>query len=223
MGTRVCWAFFCVNPFWTLWCYVGVLPSCIFPSLVNNIHIISLASIVPFSFEHFFFSWFLWGLWSSLATDWFNHFLVYLLVFFLPLILFPFGWHQGFEHPIWICFLFLFAKHTRWKCSCKCVFKVNACRNNFWDPLSMFCPKTFLFFSITNLLTLVYFFWCDFHVSFLDCPQPPLMHCQTFLPISCGGINLISIKFILPMAYLMSWALVAPIITTKFLSILAHF
>jgi hypothetical protein len=43
------------------------------------------------------------------------------------------------------------------------------------------------------------------------------MHQQAFLPIFCGGINFISTKFIALVSYLGNWALVAPIITIKFL------
>jgi hypothetical protein len=182
---------FVLTHFWTLRCFVKVFPSCIFPSLVNNIHIINLASIVPFSFEHFFFSWFLWGLWFSLASDRFNHLLVCLLVFFLPLIWFPYRCHQCFERPISICFLFLVAKNFRWKCWCKYIFKVKACWNNFWEHLSVFCSKTFLFVlfipSFTSLLTPAYFFRCDFHASFLDCPQPPWCIVKLFSPFIVVG------------------------------------
>jgi len=43
------------------------------------------------------------------------------------------------------------------------------------------------------------------------------MHHQAFLSIFHGNIGFISTKFIVSMVYLGSWALVAPITTTRFL------
>jgi hypothetical protein len=55
----------------------------------------------------------------------------------------------------------------------------------------------------------------------LECPKAPLVHWQmVLLPIFSGGVGLISLKVIAPIACLKSWALVAPIIVSKFLPIL---
>jgi len=50
-----------------------------------------------------------------------------------------------------------------------------------------------------------------------DCPHVLLVHQQASLPIFQGGINFIFTKFIALVAYLGNWALVAPIIITRFL------
>jgi len=51
----------------------------------------------------------------------------------------------------------------------------------------------------------------------LDYFKAPLVCQQVALPISSGGVALISSKVIDPTAYLRSWALVTPIIASKFL------
>jgi hypothetical protein len=42
--------------------------SYILPSLANDTHILGLAHVVPFAFNHFGFSWLLWG-WSFNFTS----------------------------------------------------------------------------------------------------------------------------------------------------------
>ncbi len=51
----------------------------------------------------------------------------------------------------------------------------------------------------------------------LECFEAPLVCQHVALPISNGGVVLISLKVIAPITYLRSWALVAPIICSKFL------
>jgi hypothetical protein len=51
----------------------------------------------------------------------------------------------------------------------------------------------------------------------LDCFEAPLVCQHVALSISSGGVALISLKVIVPTTYLRSWALVTPIITSKFL------
>jgi hypothetical protein len=51
----------------------------------------------------------------------------------------------------------------------------------------------------------------------LDCFEAPLVCEHVALPISSGGVTLISSKVIVPTAYLRNWALVTPIIVSKFL------
>jgi len=54
-------------------------------------------------------------------------------------------------------------------------------------------------------------------LSFLDYLYALLMSQHVIFPISYGGFNLICTKLIALAAYLGNWALVAPIIVTKFL------
>jgi hypothetical protein len=51
----------------------------------------------------------------------------------------------------------------------------------------------------------------------LDCFEAPIVCQHVALPISSGSITLISSKVIDPTTYLRSWALVTPIIASKFL------
>lgn len=50
-----------------------------------------------------------------------------------------------------------------------------------------------------------------------ECLKTPLICHHVVLPISNGGVGLISSKVITPTTYMGSWALIAPIITSKFL------
>ncbi len=94
----------------------------------------------------------------------------------------------------------------------------------------MFCPKALLpsllvlptpkfqhqlaFFY----LTLICVFTKLLGPSSLECARVPLVHQQaSSLPISKGGINLVSAKVIAPTSYLGSWGLVGPIVTSIFL------
>lgn len=70
------WAFFCANPFLCIMVfYLKVLPSCIFPSLVDNIHIIGSTFIVHLAFDNFFHLASM-GSWSNLANVWLGCLLV---------------------------------------------------------------------------------------------------------------------------------------------------
>jgi hypothetical protein len=51
----------------------------------------------------------------------------------------------------------------------------------------------------------------------LECPKAPFVHQYVVLPIYNDGIRLISLEVIVPIAYLGSWALIALVITFKFL------
>jgi hypothetical protein len=56
--------------------------------------------------------------------------------------------------------------------TCKGAFKIRGCLNYFWDPLSMFCPKTLLFASLfpsfNKISALAHLLWLDLHVGFLQ-------------------------------------------------------
>jgi hypothetical protein len=91
--------------------------------------------------------------------------------------LWPVAWHQGFGCPIFVCFIFFQnALNKDFHHTCRGAFKIKGHLNCFWDPLSMFCPKTLLFTSLfpsfNIFLTLLHLFWLDLHVSFLETLGP---------------------------------------------------
>jgi hypothetical protein len=57
----------------------------------------------------------------------------------------------------------------------------------------------------------------------LECPKAFLLHPHVALPISSEGIMLISLEVIVPTVYLGSWALVAFVITFRFVLDLCSF
>ncbi len=134
--------------FHVLWCSTGSFP--LFSPLPFWMSFTSL--VWPLLFILFltilFRSWILWGLSSSPTNVLLGHFLVYLLVSFL-LSIFNARWmtsrfwvsHFGFFFPT-KCIEGGFS-HT-----CKGAFEIRGCFKCFWDRLSMFCPKTFLFTSL---------------------------------------------------------------------------
>jgi hypothetical protein len=63
-----CWASFCTSPFSKLWYFMRCFRPCIFPSLVDDIHIINIILSLFLLLNILFFTWFLWGLWSSLTS-----------------------------------------------------------------------------------------------------------------------------------------------------------
>jgi hypothetical protein len=78
--------------------------------------------------------------------------------------------------------------------------------------------------SSTFIKSLI-FFYSSFHKMFghllglgsFDSLEGPLVHKQVSLPITFGGIKLISTSTITPTTYLKSWALVASVITIRFM------
>jgi hypothetical protein len=60
-------------------------------------------------------------------------------------------------------------------------------------------------------------FGCFLGRGSFDSPKGLLTGKQAFLPITLGGIMLISTSTIAPTTYLGSWALIASIIVTKFM------
>lgn len=63
------WAFFCPSPFLCIVVFcLKVLPFCIFPSLVDDIHIIGSTSTIHPAFDHFVFHLASMGSWSNLTN-----------------------------------------------------------------------------------------------------------------------------------------------------------
>jgi hypothetical protein len=64
------------------------------------------------------------------------------------------------------------ALNKEFRHTCKGAFKIRGCLNYFWDPLSMFCPKTLLFASLfpsfNKISALAHLLWLDLHVGFLQ-------------------------------------------------------
>lgn len=79
------------------------------------------------------------------------------------------------------------------------------------------CLPSFQSQFVVFYLTLMGVFWKLLGPSSLECFKTPLICHQVVLPISNGGIGLISSKVIIPTTYMGSWALIAPIVTSKFL------
>jgi hypothetical protein len=92
--------------------------------------------------------------------------------------------------------------------------KVKGCPCGLWNPLSKSCPKAILFSSfpppILEVLTPIGLFLLNPHVGFwevskfmffFECLEVPLV-CEHVFPMSKRGINLISIKVITLMAYM---------------------
>ncbi len=79
------------------------------------------------------------------------------------------------------------------------------------------CLPSFQSQFIVFYSTLMGVFWRLLGSSSLECLKTLIVHHQVVLPISDGGVGLISSKVIIPTTYIENWALVAPIITSKFL------
>lgn len=133
--------------------------SCIFPSFTNDIHIIGSAYVIPLVFEHFI---------SQLAFvklmvqphKCMNQLPSSSLLDFFPSIKFVIIWTTSWFWMSYLdlfLFLFLFTICIGQGCSpCKCAFEIRGCLNNFWDPLLVFHPYTFLLlllFPPNELLT----------------------------------------------------------------------
>ncbi len=68
LGNLLIKPFFASTHFHELQFYTRVFPFCIFISLVDNIHIIGLSSIIPFGFELYFLCLLLCILWFNFAS-----------------------------------------------------------------------------------------------------------------------------------------------------------
>lgn len=88
------------------------------------------------------------------------------------------------------------------------------------DPATCFVVSfPYQFFNIN------FFFRHNPQVGFWETPRPRFFQLPKgcfrvpidFFPISCGGINFISIEVIIPATYLVNWVFIAPIINIKFL------
>jgi hypothetical protein len=113
--------------------------------------------------------------------------------------------------------------------ACKCTLEVKGCSSSFSDLLLMFCPKTFLFvmlfipyWSLNICLHLLMQPSCRFlgncWAQVLGLLTSPLGAPTSFpLYFSWGDWRHLH-KVHYSATYLRSWALVAPIITTKFFS-----
>lgn len=55
LGDPLVGPLFALPHFHALWCYTKVFPSCVFPSLVDDTHIIGPASTIHLTFNHFVF------------------------------------------------------------------------------------------------------------------------------------------------------------------------
>jgi hypothetical protein len=107
LGRCTCWTYFALAHFHALQCSLGVFSFCIFPSIMNNTHIIGLTPIIHLALTILFLSWFLWGLWYNPTSVQLGHFLVHLF-FFSPLSFFlPIRQHKGFGLFVNFSFSFL--------------------------------------------------------------------------------------------------------------------
>jgi len=108
LGRCTCWTYFALAHFHALQCSLGVFSFCIFPSIMNNTHIIGLTPIIHLALTILFLSWFLWGLWYNPTSVQLGHFLVHLFLFFFPLSFFlPIRQHKGFGLFVKFSFSFL--------------------------------------------------------------------------------------------------------------------
>jgi hypothetical protein len=80
-----------------------------------------------------------------------------------------------------------------------------------------FTMHTFIESFISFDFFFLQMFGCLLGIGSFDGPKSPLACKQTSLPITFRGVQFISTSIIAPIAYLRSWALVALVITARFM------
>jgi hypothetical protein len=176
--------FFYVAHFCVLWCFAKVLFSYTFLSLTINTHIIARTFVSLLIFECFVYQLAFMGLvvqpckcmaWSPF----------YFPFDFSPLI--DFCCPSNNIKVLWILFKSFYFSFllTCWKkmFGIRYVFTIRGCQSSFWDPLSMFHPKTFIFTPFfpppTDLFTPTCFFWHNPHACFWETFQRKLLRLPT--------------------------------------------
>ncbi len=151
---------------------IVVSPSCIFPLLVDDTHILGLTSFVPFSFDHFAFELTLMGLVVQ----------PYKCITWSPSNL-PLGFspHWVFRVPFGYV---LFSSSFLWDtvdevfCHGDVLSKLGDVHVIFWDLISMFCVET---------LFICFVFSCPFYDALLSSLLDPL---EGLSMLNCGKLEL---------------------------------